>query len=134
VNRAHDVRAALPANGSLGSLLTVLLLLVPPAAIAAPLQDRIPMNVSAQGFWRSPGPSVEAPLSFPRAITFQVDAPTSSWVNVGALEFDIEIPSNAPPDVQVLLHVKDADFFWYQNLLPGRLIPGRKYRWQRHKS
>ena len=43
----------------------------------------------------------------------------------GSCEIKIAWPEDAPADAQLLAFVKDWDFYWYQNLLPGNLIPGK---------
>lgn len=50
--------------------------------------------------------------------------PTSTWFNVGAIEWDIVLPPGAPTNIQVLVFLKDWDHLWYQYLLPGCLVPG----------
>lgn len=39
-------------------------------------------------------------------------------------EIKLVWPADAPADAQILAFVKDWDFYWYQNLLPGNLVPG----------
>ncbi len=41
-----------------------------------------------------------------------------------ALRFELFLPCGAPPDTQILVHLKDRDGFWFQYLLPYRLRPG----------
>ena len=50
--------------------------------------------------------------------------PEKSLHEFASCELKIFWPEDAPDDAQVLAFVKDWDFFWYQNLLPGHLRPG----------
>ncbi|MBN1673570.1 MAG: DUF5060 domain-containing protein [Kiritimatiellae bacterium] len=80
--------------------------------------------------FEEPGPDpvpagMEIPVAFPEPATFFVHGPTSSWHKIGALEFDLSLPPDAPARTQVLVFVKDWDEFWYQVLLPGYLAPGK---------
>jgi hypothetical protein len=54
-----------------------------------------------------------------------VNVTTSSWANWRALEFEVFWPADGPTNAQVLVHMKDWDYFWYQNLLPCYLNPGQ---------
>ena len=86
----------------------------------------IPMTIVSEGaVLAQPAPRAETAVSFPGSCTFRVQPPTSSWTNVAALEFDLPWPAGAPTNAQVLIHLQDWDFFWYQNLLPGFLQPGK---------
>ncbi|MDA0323372.1 MAG: DUF5060 domain-containing protein [Verrucomicrobia bacterium] len=66
--------------------------------------------------------------------SFVMRAPTSTWVqswaDVGGLEIDVAWPADAPAPAQLMVHVQDWDFLWYQNLLPGTIQPGRERRFR----
>ena len=64
------------------------------------------------------------PLDYPGESAVVLQEPSSTWVKLGSLEFDVNWPANAPTNAQILLHVKDWEHLWYQNLLPQRLKPG----------
>lgn len=98
------------------------------AAMASP--DRIAMTVSVEGSEEKPSSTIESTVSFPGMCTFFLHAPTSSWINVSTLEFDLIWPEKASTNAQVLLHMKDWDYFWYQTLLPGYLLPGKRNHFQ----
>ena len=42
----------------------------------------------------------------------------------GAFNFHLFVPENISPNTEVIFHIKDVDFWWYQKLLPQKLIPG----------
>ena len=64
--------------------------------------------------------------STPGQVTFYLRAPTSTWVNITSLDFDVDWPAMGATNAQVLVHMMDWDYFWYQNLLPGYLAPGER--------
>ena len=41
-----------------------------------------------------------------------------------ALTFDVYIPSSAPSDLRVGIHLRDRDALWFETLLPGMIRPG----------
>lgn len=63
--------------------------------------------------------------AFPAEAPFFINAPTGSWMTIGTISFEVVLPTNAPPDVQILMYVKDLEYLWFQNLLPGFAAPGR---------
>jgi len=94
------------------------------AAFAAP--ESIPMKVVPEGaVLQQPAARAETSVSFPGSCTFLVQPPTASWTNIAALAFDITWPADAPTNAQVLIHLRDWDFFWYQHLVPGFLKTGQ---------
>ncbi len=98
-------------------------LLVPVVAAVDPAP--VPLAVSATfpaQAWQS---SADVPLRLPGEQCVYLKAPQKSWTGYHALEFDVNWPADAPTDGQVLVHFKDWEFFWYQNLLPGFLQPGK---------
>lgn len=55
---------------------------------------------------------------------YAVSRPAEGIPHLDALRFDLFLPDGAPKDTQLLFHLKDADGFWFQYLLPRRLGPG----------
>jgi hypothetical protein len=51
-------------------------------------------------------------------------APTSTWFNFSRLDWELRLSPEAPTNVQVLVFMKDWDYLWYQQLLPGYAVPG----------
>lgn len=101
--------------------------LVCSAVVATGAGTRTPLTVStADSAARST--SAEIQVAFPGEHTFWLHAPGPSWVDLSRLEFEIHLPSSGPTNTQVLVHLKDWDYFWYQNLPPGYLVPGRRNR------
>jgi len=90
--------------------------------------DRIALTASADEAGEHRSASVTAKLSFPGDHTLYLFAPTSSWIHIEELQFDISWPDDAPTNAQVLVYTKDWDYFWYQTLCPGYLVPGRTNR------
>jgi hypothetical protein len=39
--------------------------------------------------------------------------------------FKLYVPENLPGGVELILHIKDVDFWWYQKLLPDKAMPGK---------
>jgi len=69
------------------------------------------------------GEAAESAFAFPGQCDFLLSPPPQGWTSVSGISFTVELPSNAPP-AQVLIFVQDWDYFWYQQLLPGRATPG----------
>ena len=61
-------------------------------------------------------------------VEFQVQAPTSSWLAVESIAFDVVLPRPGPTNAQVLIYVKDWDNLWYQKLADRVLTPGDRNR------
>lgn len=91
--------------------------------------QRVPLPLSLQAGAPAQA-ALDVPLSLPGKQTVLVQAPAADWIRYGTLAFDIAWPADAPATAQVLVHVKDWDYFWYQNLLPARLLPGRTSRFE----
>ncbi|MEI6787275.1 MAG: DUF5060 domain-containing protein [bacterium] len=51
-------------------------------------------------------------------------APTRTWFGFGQLNWTMTLSDGAPTNVQVLVFMKDWDYLWYQQLLPGYVAPG----------
>ena len=69
-----------------------------------------------------------------KQVTFAMDkkhpgqflcVPEESWVDTATLEFDVVVSNDVPSESQVLVHIKDWDYFWYQKVVPGYLVPGK---------
>lgn len=89
-------------------------------------QARIPFTISIDESGRSGTASIDPIMSFPGQRSFPVFPPQeSSWMDLADLSFNVWWPPGAPTNAQVLVYVKDADFFWYQCLVPGCLAAGR---------
>ena len=57
-------------------------------------------------------------------LQLHVVAPTS-WPSVQSLAFDVYWPEDpSTTNAQILAHMMDRDYLWYQKLLPGYLRPG----------
>ncbi len=63
-------------------------------------------------------------LSGPASGDFALTAPLSTWFGLGELNWTLTLPAGAPTNVQVLVFMKDWDYLWYQQLLPGCASPG----------
>jgi len=83
------------------------------------------MLVSAGG---PPQKVCRAPVRLPGNATFRIHAPSGALVNSARIEFNLELPPEAPSGLQALFYVRDWDYFWYQKLLPVKLVPGRRQR------
>ncbi len=46
------------------------------------------------------------------------------WADYDALRFEVELPADAPTNVEALVYVKDWNHYWYQTLVPGYLAAG----------
>lgn len=68
--------------------------------------------------------ALDVPLTFPGETVVYLAPPEHGWIQSASLEFDVVWPDSAPTNTQVLVFVKDWDYFWYQNLVPGYLEPG----------
>jgi hypothetical protein len=64
-------------------------------------------------------------VEFPGDNAFEVASPSKSWTDVDTLLFSVFVPDDAPTNIQAMVHIKDWDYFWYQSLLPGHVVPGR---------
>jgi hypothetical protein len=69
-----------------------------------------------------------------KQVTFAMDkkhpgqflcVPEESWVDTATLEFDVVVSNDVPSESQLLVHIKDWDYFWYQKVVPGYLVPGK---------
>lgn len=121
---AHVVnRRPAPAAAALAALL------LGRAAAAGASSEHVPLRVS-DGATNAPSARVSVSAACPGETSFYLHAPTSRWVELSAVEMDVFWPAHAPTNAQVLFHVKDWDYRWYQNLLPGYLQPARTNRFR----
>jgi len=88
--------------------------------------DPVPVSVTTSSRGRRAGESAETDFSFPGQIDFYLDTDTDLPA-FESLEFDIVLPEDAATNIQVLVNMKDWDFYWYQNLLPRYLKPGTNH-------
>jgi hypothetical protein len=113
-------------------LVVLALCLVRPVVAAQPEPEPpIPLGVSAQAapaISRQPvlalSNSLGFALTFPGARDCYLTAPTSTWFNIGQVEWDLAVSEGAPTNIQLLVFMKDWDYLWYQQLLPGFAVPG----------
>jgi hypothetical protein len=87
--------------------------------------DPHPLCVSTQRAATNATSSSEVRIDFPGEREIYLFAPTGSWVYVKDASVDVFWPQDAPTNAQVLVHLFDWDYLWYQKLLPGFLTPGR---------
>jgi hypothetical protein len=74
--------------------------------------------------------ALDLPLNLPADASVYLRPPTGGWVRLGAMEFDIVWPANGPTNTQVLVHLMDWDWRWYQAMQPGYLMPGKTQRFR----
>ncbi len=87
-----------------------------------------PIAVEARRPAGKAGEEAQLAVSFPGSATADLLAPEGGWQALGSFEFQVLWPEDAPADAQVLVHMTDADGYWFQHLLPDRPEPGR---WKR---
>ena len=63
-------------------------------------------------------------LTGPGSRDFNLTAPAQHWFGFGELNWTLTLSDGAPTNVQVLAIMKDWDYLWYQQLLPGYASPG----------
>ena len=73
-----------------------------------------------------PAEAGQLPFSFtgPGSRDFALTASARTWFGLGTLEWTLALPDTAPTNAQVLVFMKDWDYLWYQQLLPGHPTPG----------
>lgn len=64
------------------------------------------------------------PVSFPGEGAFTLHPSGKIPENAEKISAEVFIPKDAPSGLQVMMNVVDWDGRWYQNLLPGTLVPG----------
>lgn len=69
-------------------------------------------------------------LSCPGQQDLFLAAPTSSWFGLADLSWDLVLSPGTPTNTQVLVFMKDWDYLWYQQLLPGYAVPGITNRYR----
>lgn len=94
----------------------------------------LPVTVEVSAGQREGHRALEAalplPCEGPVQLTFYLHPPGNAWTNLAALEGEIFWPSEGSTNAQVLLHMMDWDYLWFQNLLPGYLRPGQWTRFR----
>ena len=76
------------------------------------------------------GPTLNLTLRGPGAVDAYLVSPTSSWFAADRLEWEVVTPPDFPTNAQTLVFMKDWDYLWYQNLLPGFAQPGLTNRYR----
>jgi hypothetical protein len=99
------------------------------SVLAAPEPACVPLQASLK-IGVAPAESLEMSVNFPGEQSAVLKYAKDGWIGLGELDFDIVWPTNAPSGVRVLVYVKDWDLFWFQNELPGALVPGQRNRFQ----
>jgi len=96
-------------------------------AVGMAATDRVPLALSP----RPDGPgeeAIELSVTMPGRATAYLIAPPAQWRTFQTLEFEIAWPADAPADAQVLVHMMDWDYNWFQWLAPNRPRPGTTTR------
>jgi hypothetical protein len=103
---------------------------LPAEALPAP-GGALPLGLSAQpaaATSTNPIPAEAGTVAFtfsgPASRDFALTAPTSTWFGLGELSWSLVLSDKAPTNVQVLVFMKDWDYLWYQQLIPGYAVPG----------
>ena len=100
------------------------------SAVALGLRDAPPASPES-GFVQPGAPkqtALNVTLNGPGAVDAYLVSPTSSWFAADRLEWELVTPPDLPTNVQLLVFMKDWDYLWYQNLLPGFVQPGATNR------
>lgn len=66
----------------------------------------------------------QVPAAFPGEVNRYLGADIQPWETIEALAIELLLPTNAPPDVEALVFVKDRDGFWHQRLHSEPLAVG----------
>jgi hypothetical protein len=119
-------------------LVVLALCLVRPVVAAQPEPEPpVPLGVSAQtasAISRQPvlalSNTLGFALTFPGARDCYLTAPTSTWFHLGQVEWDLAVSEGAPTNIQLLVFMKDWDYLWHQQLLPGFAVPGVTNRYR----
>ncbi len=104
-------------------------ILVWAAGIPAGAWERTPLSFALR-----PDPddgaqeALDLSVTLPGQVTAYLIAPSDQWRTFQALEFHIAWPADAPADAQVLVHMMDWDYNWFQWLAPTRPHPGETTR------
>lgn len=79
-----------------------------------------------------PAGPCQVPFSFtgPGSRDFALTAPSRTWFGFETVEWTLTLPDSAPTNAQVLVFMKDWDYLWYQQLLPGHPAPGITTRYR----
>ncbi len=107
------------------------------AESAPAARDALPLGLSAlpaPAVSTNPIPPKAASCEFtlvgPAARDFALTAPSPSWFGMGELNWTLALSDGAPTNVQVLVFMKDWDYLWYQQLVPGYAVPGLTNRYR----
>ena len=66
----------------------------------------------------------------PGSKDFDLTAPSKTWFDLANLDWILALSDGTPTNVQVLVYMKDWDYLWYQQLLPGYASPGETNRYR----
>lgn len=92
---------------------------------AAAVQEAVPLLLRTADTGAAATARLESTMVFPGEWNIQFQSPQTNWTGFAELEVDVELPPDAPATIQALVYMKDWDYFWFQNLLPGYLTPGK---------
>jgi hypothetical protein len=70
---------------------------------------------------------MDVSVSLPGSADTFIIGPAGVWLAADTLEFDLAWPADAVTNTQVLVYFVDWEHRWYQTLLPGYLIPGKRH-------
>ncbi len=104
------------------NLLLIVLFLCALRAVAAGGEVPIALRVPAVAL--TPWSSLEVPVLFPADCEIELLAPEGGWPGAESLAFEVVIPAAAPTNVQMLVHLKDWEHFWFQTASSRMLEPG----------
>ncbi len=104
---------------------------VPAAGDPSPSRPVIPLGLSAlpaPATSTNPIPNDASMLSFtltgPGSRDIALTIPSNTWFGLSELNSALVLSDGAPTNVQVLIYMKDWDYMWFQQLLPGYASPG----------
>jgi len=69
-------------------------------------------------------------LTGPGTRDVALTAPSQTWFGLAELNWTLTLSEGAPTNVQVLVFMKDWDYLWYQQMLPGCAAPGATNRYR----
>lgn len=124
-------RGSAPGLVMIAGLAAVLLTVVgsaPDASAAEPAAAAVPLQVRLADSAATPTAALEPQVTFPGECSVQFVTPQKNCVDFAVLEVDVTLPATAPARVQALFYMKDWDYFWFQYLVPGPLVPGKTTR------
>ena len=91
-------------------------------AAGEPDGDPLPVRLRVGG--GRPAAEAMLPVAFPGHAAAELVVPDGAWARSEGLAFRVTWPEDAPAGAQVMVTMMDADFAWYQHLVPDPLVPG----------